>query len=109
MLPHHGSLRSQPREFSTWTQSSLFIVSGGDRDAGTALEQELGMVDARLFSTARDGAVELQVAADGRITVHSFCDQSHVDVPPGSHRASIPPTPPDADFRHGEMGRRFAQ
>jgi competence protein ComEC len=75
MLPHHGSLRSEPVRFAEWAQSGILVVSGGDVQAAADLNAQFRGLGIRLFSTARDGAVTLELCPTGEVRVKSFRDR----------------------------------
>ncbi len=65
LAPHHGSPRSDPPRFAKWCQPEWVVISGGRNvdfaEAGHIYRQH----GARVFNTARDGAVRCVLNAKG--------------------------------------------
>jgi competence protein ComEC len=58
LAPHHGSLRSNPPGISAWCRPEWVVISGGHTsDAGGSVAGAYQATGARVFHTARDGAV----------------------------------------------------
>jgi competence protein ComEC len=69
LAPHHGSLGSSPPEFAAWAKPDFVIVSGGFRGNFTLLEDVYGQVGAMPLHTARVGAIQAAIDANGlRVT-----------------------------------------
>ena len=65
MAPHHGSLRSDPLDFSAWTTPEHVVISGGaGRDVG-AVRWAYEYRGASVTHTAKDGAIRFEVTAAG--------------------------------------------
>ena len=64
MAPHHGSMRSLPHDFAQWCTPEYVVISAGDTGrvaaATTAFEQK----SAKVFQTARHGAVTVTISQD---------------------------------------------
>jgi competence protein ComEC len=75
LAPHHGSIRSNPPGFANWSTPEWVAVSGGfDHGAGDALAA-YERQGARVLSTARDGAVSVNVE-HGRLAVEGHARQT---------------------------------
>lgn len=68
MAPHHGSLRSDPLGFSTWSTPEYVVISGGaGRDVG-AVRWAYEYGGAAVTHTAIDGAIRFEVSSAGITT-----------------------------------------
>jgi competence protein ComEC len=65
MAPHHGSIKTDPLEFSQWTTPEYVVISGGaGRDVG-AVRWAYEYRGAKVSHTAIDGAVRFEISAAG--------------------------------------------
>lgn len=79
MAPHHGSARSEPRQFTSWCTPEYVVISGGhsQRSADdpvitrSRITKPFGQCGAKVFHTAYDGAICCFIA-DGELRVTSF-------------------------------------
>lgn len=66
LAPHHGSTRSNPPGFSAWSRPEWVVISGSySNDKSGAIARSYQAVGARVFHTARDGAVRFVLSAEG--------------------------------------------
>ncbi len=72
MAPHHGSPRSRPSGFAAWCKPETVIISGGFHHRLDEVRRSFQNAGAAMLHTARDGAVEVVIAADGRISVRAW-------------------------------------
>lgn len=70
--PHHGSLASNTREFANRLHPATVVVSANKDRQVRPLENVFH--PARIYLTARDGAVTYRVAPDGSRSVETFID-----------------------------------
>ena len=75
MAPHHGSLRSSPKEFTAWCTPEFVVISGGQKDDDEAIQDVFDSIgNAEVFHTARDGAITVSIY-QGEIRVTPFVDR----------------------------------
>ncbi|HUG69764.1 MAG TPA: ComEC/Rec2 family competence protein [Pirellulaceae bacterium] len=68
MAPHHGSARSDPHGFSSWTTPEHVVISSGTgRDVG-AVRWAYERGGAKVTHTAVDGAVRFEISSNGITT-----------------------------------------
>jgi competence protein ComEC len=71
MAPHHGSSRSDPPGFAAWSTPDWLVISGGDEADAAQVAAAYTNVGAQVRHTARHGAIEATIAAEG-IEVTTF-------------------------------------
>lgn len=64
MAPHHGSIRSNPAGFASWSRPEGVVISGGAGRDSTPVRRAYESAGARVFHTAYDGAVRVTVTGD---------------------------------------------
>ena len=64
MAPHHGSLRSSPKEFSQWCSPEFVVISGGRDDKHQNLINAFAGETREVFHTAYDGAITITIGED---------------------------------------------
>ena len=71
LAPHHGSPRSDPPGFAGWSSPDWVVISGGDWRTAQPTTSTYATHGARVWHTARDGAVAFSIRADGAVYVES--------------------------------------
>ena len=66
MAPHHGSLHSDPRRFSRWSQPEWVVISSGKKSNRGEVVAAYRSGAAEVWSTAEHGAVTICIDAGGR-------------------------------------------
>jgi competence protein ComEC len=64
LVPHHGSLRSNPQAVAQWAAPKHAVISGNFRDRADAVKEAYQSVGADVFHTADCGAVQFQFTTD---------------------------------------------
>jgi competence protein ComEC len=72
MAPHHGSLAESPEGILKWSQAGVVIISGSARANSPAVQSVYASGNRKLLITARDRAVEIRIAADGKMTIYRW-------------------------------------
>lgn len=72
MAPHHGSLAESPEGILKWCNAGVVIISGSARANQPAVQSAYASGNRKLFITARDRAVEIRIAADGKLTMYRW-------------------------------------
>lgn len=70
LAPHHGSPDANPKALADWARPELVVVSSGRRDHLSTLRTTYG-TNARVLSTARCGAVAIEIDAQGAVRLTS--------------------------------------
>ncbi len=71
MAPHHGSLGSDPSEFSKWSSPDWVVISSGYRSGMNEVNEVFRETGAEVLYTARDGAIQVTIAS-GNLSIHSW-------------------------------------
>lgn len=71
LAPHHGSRRSDPPGFSSWSTPDYVVFSGGHGRDVVAVEKAYRQRGAETFNTATDGAIAFTIDRDA-IRVKTF-------------------------------------
>ena len=74
LSPHHGSLTANTRELAEWANPNHVIVSGGKPQTIGQLKQVYAP-QARVYTTAFDGALTCSISQDGTVTVTPYRTQ----------------------------------
>jgi competence protein ComEC len=72
MAPHHGSLAESPEGILKWSHAGVVIISGSARANSPAVQSVYASDNRKLLITARDRAVEIRIAADGKLTMYRW-------------------------------------
>ncbi|MEQ1824563.1 MAG: ComEC/Rec2 family competence protein [Pirellula sp.] len=67
MAPHHGSLNSKSDALLDWCQPETIVISGSRRATSSRIIESFSAHDRKVYVTARDHAVRLEIHADGKI------------------------------------------
>ena len=70
LSPHHGSLKANPPDLARWVVPRWVVVSGGADIAADKLRQNYG-AGATLLTTARQGAITVEVTPGGDVSVQT--------------------------------------
>jgi len=65
LAPHHGSPRSDPHGLAAWCRPNWVIVSGKHHSSSEVVEDAYQRSGCRLLHTAEEGAVRVELRADG--------------------------------------------
>lgn len=68
MAPHHGSLSSKADKLLRWCQPKTVVISGGSRSLSPRVTQLYSATDRKLWFTAKDHAIRVEIDAKGGIT-----------------------------------------
>ncbi|MBW3542088.1 MAG: DNA internalization-related competence protein ComEC/Rec2 [Planctomycetes bacterium] len=71
LAPHHGSRAANTPELAAWARPRFVVASRGRTTAPVDLAAVYGP-SAHVYSTDRDGAVTILIAADGRLTCEPY-------------------------------------
>ncbi len=74
MAPHHGSKYSSPQEFFDWANPKYVLVSSGDATVTQRLQEQLGPT-AKFYGTQTSGALTVEIAPNGELSVIPFIDE----------------------------------
>ena len=74
LAPHHGAQAANPRTLAEWCRPQVVVASTGDPARAEALRQTYGD-NARVYSTANDGAVRVHIAPDGTLSAEGFLNR----------------------------------
>ncbi|MFO1096070.1 MAG: DNA internalization-related competence protein ComEC/Rec2, partial [Planctomycetaceae bacterium] len=74
LAPHHGATAANPRVLAGWCRPQVVVASTGDPARAEALRQTYGD-NARVYSTANDGAVRVHIAPDGTLSTEGFLNR----------------------------------
>jgi len=71
VVPHHGSVKTLEHDFIERLGADILICSSGpgQYERPDAIKRK---DEAKLFSTARDGAITIRVSKDGEIRTDTF-------------------------------------
>jgi competence protein ComEC len=69
MAPHHGSLSKSPASLLQWCQPDIVAISGSERASDRRVLSAFDSERRRVLVTARDGAIRLEVDAEGAYRV----------------------------------------
>jgi competence protein ComEC len=69
LAPHHGSRRSDPPGFASWSTPQWVVVSGGGGDETTTVKRSYERVGGRVLSTIDAGTVRFDVHYQGGLEV----------------------------------------
>jgi competence protein ComEC len=67
MAPHHGSLSAQAERVVAWANPEAIVISGSARAVSKRVVETYTPKGGRLWITARDHAVRIEIDASGRI------------------------------------------
>jgi competence protein ComEC len=82
MAPHHGSERSVPARFAGWARPKFVIISGDEEDRRDSTINAYLAGGARVFHTADDGAIAVDILKNGQLRVHRYWANSGRQEPP---------------------------
>ncbi|MES2789231.1 MAG: ComEC/Rec2 family competence protein [Planctomycetota bacterium] len=68
LAPHHGSLKANPPDLARWVMPRWVVVSGGGDISTVKLQQHYG-AGAEILTTARQGAITLEISPQGEIQI----------------------------------------
>ena len=74
LVPHHGSVRSDPQTLAQWATPKYAIASGNFRDRSPAVRIAYEKAGGRFYHTSDSGAVMFEMSAQG-CAVTPFCIQ----------------------------------
>jgi competence protein ComEC len=76
LAPHHGSPRSDPAGFSTWSTPEYVVISGGrnveDIPTIERVKNSYRLGGAEVFHTAEDGCIRFEIDRTGELSVTTF-------------------------------------
>lgn len=75
MAPHHGSKYSSPKEFFDWAKADHVLISSGDAEVTTRLQNELGN-EVKVLCTETSGAITVEISPDGELKIIPFLNHS---------------------------------
>lgn len=78
MAPHHGSLTHDPLRLLEWCQPEVVVISGGPRSVRPEVVELYSNIPSLLAITHRDGAIQVRIDAQGRITCWKWSDDQWV-------------------------------
>lgn len=76
LAPHHGSLPANPTDLARWASPEWLIASCRDDAVRTRLSKNFGP-ETQILTTARHGAIQCRIQADGELHVASFKRQGN--------------------------------
>ncbi len=93
LAPHHGSRRSDPPGFASWSTPEYVVLSGGGGEQAAPVIHAYEDAGAQVFVTDEVGAVRLEVAPDSAMRLTTFRSPKIVFAqPPKPPAAELPET-----------------
>ena len=75
MAPHHGSMSHDPTNLLQWCQPEVVVISGGPRAVRSEVVERYSQIPSLLAITHRDGAIQVRIGADGRLSTWNWMDE----------------------------------
>jgi competence protein ComEC len=80
MAPHHGSMTHDPTKLMQWCQPEVIVISGGHRAVRPEVVERYSQTPALLAITHRDGAIQVRIGADGRLSSWKWSNEQWVQM-----------------------------
>ncbi len=80
MAPHHGSLNSKSDSLLDWCDPETVVISGASRAVSPRVLEAFNAENREVFVTARDHAIRIEIAKDGKIAKKHWVVDRWIDL-----------------------------